>query len=450
MIAGSRVRRVLMLAVFAAALAAAAVSTPAAQVPATSTFAAEIAALSEPGGYFDTDNLISNERSYLHVIPDLAAAKVRGGAYIGVGPDQNFSYLAHVRPAVAFMLDIRRDNLLLHLLFKTLFGMSRTRVEYLALLLGRPAPDPIAGWEGRPIERIVSYLDGTRPLAPAAVAALRDRVDERLSALGLPLSAADRQTIASFHQQFIAAGLSLQFHSAGRAPQFDYPTYRDLILEVDRGGQRRSFLASEADFQFVKGLQDRDLVIPVVGNLAGPSALAAIGKAIVKRGERLSAFYSSNVEFYLFRDNSFGRFIANLSKVPRADKAVVIRSVFSGGTRVPGYNSASLIQPIGALVDGFARGQFGQYWQLTGRAAEAAGRREDRLNRPATSARSSPRAATLAAGAEPRHARYRDPDSSRSAADDRCGSTGAATGFRRDEARRPDGRAAAAHATAGS
>ena len=26
------------------------------------------------------------------------------------------------------MIDIRRDNLLLHLLFKALFGMSRTRV----------------------------------------------------------------------------------------------------------------------------------------------------------------------------------------------------------------------------------------------------------------------------------------------------------------------------------
>ena len=58
------------------------------------TFAASIAGLSEPGGYFDTDNLISNERSYLQVVPDLRRLSVRGGAYIGVGPDQNFSYIA--------------------------------------------------------------------------------------------------------------------------------------------------------------------------------------------------------------------------------------------------------------------------------------------------------------------------------------------------------------------
>src|SRR4029079_9246799 len=77
-------------------------------------FAEQIKALSEPGGTFDTDNLISNERSYLHVVPALQLAA--GGAYIGVGPDQNFSYIAAVRPTIAYILDVRRDNMLLHLL----------------------------------------------------------------------------------------------------------------------------------------------------------------------------------------------------------------------------------------------------------------------------------------------------------------------------------------------
>src|SRR5262245_13122033 len=50
------------------------------------TFAARIQQLSEEGGDFDTDNLISNERSYLEVVPALKAGNVSGGAYIGVGP----------------------------------------------------------------------------------------------------------------------------------------------------------------------------------------------------------------------------------------------------------------------------------------------------------------------------------------------------------------------------
>ena len=102
-------------------------------------FAAQVESLSEPNGYFDTDNLISNERSYLEVLTDLDRRNVRGGAYIGVGPDQNFSYIAHIRPSVAFILDIRRDNLLLHLLFKAIFQQSRTRIEYLAVRLHRRA-----------------------------------------------------------------------------------------------------------------------------------------------------------------------------------------------------------------------------------------------------------------------------------------------------------------------
>src|SRR5690242_4938674 len=75
-----------------------------------SAFAALSLRLSEASGYFDTDNLISNEDSYLHPITTLRRLGIVGGTYIGVGPDQNFSYIAQVRPGIAFILDIRRDN----------------------------------------------------------------------------------------------------------------------------------------------------------------------------------------------------------------------------------------------------------------------------------------------------------------------------------------------------
>src|SRR5689334_16548141 len=107
---------------------------PGVHVQAPSTFAAQIAQLSEPGGYFDTNNLMSNERSYLQVLPALQDVGFSGGAYIGVGPDQNFSYIAAIRPSIAFIVDIRRDNLLLHLLFKAAFSAAETRVEYLCVL----------------------------------------------------------------------------------------------------------------------------------------------------------------------------------------------------------------------------------------------------------------------------------------------------------------------------
>ncbi len=334
------------------------------QVQAPASFASRVAQLSERGGFFDTDNLISNERSYLHVVPALRESGVGGGAYVGVGPDQNFSYIAQVKPAIAFIIDVRRDNLLLHLLFKALFSMSDTRAEYLSLLFGRPIPAPASEWRTADLDKIVAYIDGT-PLADEAIAALRARVDEKIKTFGVPLSDTDLATINRFHRRFVIAGLPLKFQTTGRAPQSYYPTYRDLLLETDRQGHRWNFLASEDDFQFVRSLERRDLVIPVVGDLAGPSALVEIGRLMASRGDRLSAFYVSNVEFYLFADGKFPRFVENLERLPHANRSLIIRSVFGGfGQSTPGYYSSSLAQPVDQLLRGYASGNFHSYPEL--------------------------------------------------------------------------------------
>jgi hypothetical protein len=335
-------------------------------VQAPATFASRVAQLSERGGFFDTDNLISNERSYLHVIPALRESGLSGGAYIGVGPDQNFSYIAQVKPAIAFIVDLRRDNVLLHLLFKALFSMSETRADYLSLMFGRPVPAPLDEWRTASLDKIIGYIDRT-PLGESAVTALRGRVDEKIKSFGVPLSDADFATIDRFHRRFVSAGLPLKFQTTGRAPQSYYPTYRELLLETDRQGQRRNFLASEDDFQFVRSLERRDLVIPVVGDLAGQSALAEIGRLMMSRGDRLSVFYASNVEFYLFADGKFPLFIENLKQLPHTNRSLIIRSIFGGlGQTVPGYYSTSLVQPVDQLVQGYASGSFRAYYELAG------------------------------------------------------------------------------------
>ncbi len=150
---------------------------PAASAAAT-PFAAEIERLSEPEGTFDTDNLISNESGYLHVVPTLVSKGVTGGAYLGVGPDQNFSYIARIRPEVAFIIDIRRDNLLLHLLFKALFARAHSRVEYVALLTGRAPPRDVERWKAADLKDIVAYIDGAMPSPEAgALVGARPRDD---------------------------------------------------------------------------------------------------------------------------------------------------------------------------------------------------------------------------------------------------------------------------------
>ncbi len=333
-------------------------------------FGALVASLSEAGGYFDTDNLISNERSYLHVMSGLDRLGVRGGGYIGVGPDQNFSYIARIKPSIAFIVDVRRDNLLQQLMFKALFARARNRAEYLALWLGKPLPDDVAALSNANIDAIVARLDAltSTPIsARAAHAAVQDEVQR----FGIPLSTQDLATIERFHAAFIASGLSLQFTSTGRRPREYYPTLRQLILERDLNGVQASYLARETDFQFVKSLEARDLVVPVVGDLGGTKAMRAIGALLTQRGERLSALYASNAEDYVMRGGGFARYAKSVLAMPRDAKSVFIRSWFGGEGSHPqnvrGYYSTQLLQTIDDFAGDFPSGAFPSYYDLTHR-----------------------------------------------------------------------------------
>src|ERR1043166_48320 len=73
---------------------------------------------SEPGGYFRSDNFVSNETTFQYVIPELVKSYPSGGVYLGVGPDQNFTYIVALKPRMAIITDIRRQNMIEHLMYK--------------------------------------------------------------------------------------------------------------------------------------------------------------------------------------------------------------------------------------------------------------------------------------------------------------------------------------------
>jgi len=352
-------------------------ATPATSGPALretdSAFAKLVQRLSESGGYFDSDNLISNETSYLHVLDAMRRMKVQGGAYIGVGPDQNFSYIAAVRPEVAFMLDIRRDNLLEHLLFKALFSMSRNRIEYLCLLFGKPLPRDVDRWGGKSIQELVDYIDGT-PTDADLADSTQSAISQRVRRFGIALSSLDLETIARIRDAFVKDSLDLRYSSIGRAPRPYHPPYRQLLLERDRAGHQANYLASEDAFQFVKSLQARDLIVPVVGNAAGDHALAAIAEYVAQRGEKVSVLYISNVEQYLIRDGGFPRFAENVKLLPRDHRSVMIRSFFGysygygmGGSHplnVAGHYSTQILQTLDAFAATYDSGGVRSYYDL--------------------------------------------------------------------------------------
>jgi hypothetical protein len=328
--------------------------------------AALSAALSEPPGYFDTDNLISNESSYLQVADRLADAVPGGGVYVGVGPEQNFTYIARVRPRWAFILDVRRQNLLQHLLFAALFARADDPYRYLCLLFSRPCPDarPEGAWPGA--ERT---LDGLPPPSEAAFAANLEASYRHVEGtLGFPLRAQDRADIHGIYRAFFQEQAEIRFRSFGRPRAMHHPTLRALLRARSPSGRFGSFLESPEDYRFVRDLSRGQRMVPVIGGFGGPRALRAIGRWMRARGLTVSAFYASNVEFYLMRDRAFGRFVANLRELPSGPDSVLIRACFDYGRRhpaaEPGHRSVTLLQRLPRFLQLHEAGAYASEWDV--------------------------------------------------------------------------------------
>lgn len=369
----SRKRSIVDVARLVVALAVALMGSAllrAAETSKVETFAALVERLSELGGDFGGDNLISNEQSYLHVMSALEEGGVSGGAYLGVGPDQNFSYIAQVKPAIAYIVDIRRDNLLLLLLFKAIFAEAPTRVGYVSLLTGRPLPERAETWKDATIDAIIAYIDKTPVLPETEQERLRKRLETVIAGFKVPVTSDEFSTIDSARRQFVAEGLSLVFQARGQPRRSYYPTLRTLLRETDRKGRQLSFLATEEGYQFVRSLQARDGIVPVVGDVSGPKAMRAIAADMNARQLQLSAFYISNVEYYLFRGRTFGSYAENVKQLPGGERSMVIRSVFpSGGVgrpaqSVPGYYSSSIVQSFPKMIQDIEVGKYRSYLDL--------------------------------------------------------------------------------------
>jgi hypothetical protein len=280
--------------------------------------------LSEPGGSFRSDNLLSNERMMQHVIPGLVRGVRPGRAYLGVGPEQNFTYIAALRPSIAFIVDIRRANLQLHVMYKALFQLSGDRVEFVSRLFSRRRPaDLAANASAAEIFRAFVQAEPDSALFAENAAAIR-RLLTGVRTLDLPPG--DLQGIEGIHQTFFSQGPLIQYRPNFGGPG-NHPTYAELMTATDGDGVARSFLASAESFAFLKTLHAKNLIVPVVGDFAGPGALRRVGRYLKERQVTVGAFYLSNVEQYLGREGRWGLFCENAASLPLDDASSFIRSV---------------------------------------------------------------------------------------------------------------------------
>jgi hypothetical protein len=294
--------------------------------------------LSEPNGNFRSDNLVSNEIRFQWVLSELMRTVRPGGVYLGVGPEQNFTYIAALRPKVAFILDVRRGNVDLHLMYKALFELSADRADFVSRLLSRARPAGLTT-NSTAVEIFAAFaaVEPNERLADDTLATIRDRL---VTGHRFPLTGDDLARIEAIHRVFLLAGTRIQYSPFGSFGGTVQPTYADLMVATDEAGQMRSFLASEQAFMFVKDLERRNLVVPVVGNFAGPKTLRAIATYVRRNGARVSTFYVSNVEEYLRQDGVWQAFCGNLAALPIDESSAFIRAV--------------RLDPLNPAVEGFA------------------------------------------------------------------------------------------------
>ena len=298
--------------------------------------------LSEPNGTFRSDNLLSNEMTLSQVAMLLADRVKPSGVYLGVGPEQNFTYIAAMRPRIAFITDIRRGNLHLQLMYKALFELSADRAEFVSRLLTKPRPAGLTA-TSTAADLMNAYWDVPTSAQEVYKSNLQAIYDVLGKKHGFPLSTEDLSGIEYVYYAFYWYGPSINYSSSSTGAMGGRATYADLMMTKDANGAERSYLSTEEGFLFLKAMQSKNLIVPVVGNFAGPKALRAVGDYLRERKAAVSAFYVSNVESYL-RGSLWTDFCNNVATMPLADGSVFIRP--SGGTTMVVFRGPSGTQTI--------------------------------------------------------------------------------------------------------
>jgi hypothetical protein len=113
---------------------------------------------------------------------------------------------------------------------------------------------------------------------------------------------------------------------------------------MDLAGRHWSYLATEDNFRYVKEMQRKNLIVPLVGDFAGPSVIRNIGRYLKARQATVTAFYVSNVERYL-AGPQWQAFYWNVATLPVDASSVFIRFVDNDYTRLlQGWTPAKDVQ----------------------------------------------------------------------------------------------------------
>ena len=331
------------------------------------TFWQLIESASEPSGAFQSENFLSNETGYQSVIPLLKRSTRLDGVYMGVGPEQNFTYIAAMHPKIAFIVDIRRQNMLEHMMYKALFEMSADRTEFVSRLFSLKRPAGLS--EQSTADELFRAYDAMPVDNNAFTTTLQDIRDRLLKTHKFGLTSEDAINIEHVFTVFRDYGPLINYNSgAGRGGGRrggGMPDYAELMTAMDRQGEQRSYLASEENYRVIRDLERRNLVVPLTGDFGGKKALRAVGQYLKDHSATVTAFYLSNVERYLFQSNGnqnggWTNFYDNVATLPLDSSSTFIRSggggIQGGGGGMRSANVlAGMLETLAAVKDGRIR-----------------------------------------------------------------------------------------------
>jgi hypothetical protein len=354
-----RVARVALVLFLVSLLLAAAVAAPqAGTLPAQLTdaeFWRLFTEFSEPGGSYPYENFVSNEETVQDVMPVLTKVAKPGGVYLGVGPEQNFTYVAGIKPRMAFVFDIRRQNAIEMLLYKAIFEMSATRGDFVSNLFSIKTSDkvpPTARAQG--VFLTIDGLKGDRAFYTQNLAAIKSSLSRRFA-----INAEDLQKVEFIFDIFFRAGPEIDYKFASTFPanMAPAPTYMQAMIDTDADRKQWSFLATEENYQFVREMHRKNLFIPVVGDFAGPKAIRRVADYLKQHNAMVSAFYLSNVETYLSQPQRGGSqekvnaFYQNAAALPVDRASLFIRFIGAPNAANLRWWNGAWLQAVSPMLD---------------------------------------------------------------------------------------------------
>jgi hypothetical protein len=317
---------------------------------------------SEWSGYFFSDNIVSNEAGYLKCLGEVG--ELKGAAYIGLGPEQNFSYISSTEPELSVIIDIRRDNYRLHLLYKAIFEEAQTPIEWLSLLLGRRIAGNGKDFAKLRMEELIAQAEASQPSKEFFMGS-HNRLVQRIASFGAIRHPLDRRQLRKIHQRFFDEQFEITFQLR-KPSKRTYPSLRQLLCARGSRPGDECFLGKAELYQRVRRSQIENRIIPIVGDFTGHTALAGIGAELGRRGLEVGLVYASNVEQYIFDEGRYGRWVKNLGELPMGPEARIIRSYVDQGRAHPRQEGAERITTIVQSLPVFLKKaeRYRSYWEI--------------------------------------------------------------------------------------